>query len=345
MDIKSLVKKTLYYGGYYKLNCSIKTSRDKRLLILMYHDLVSATGDSAPGKRSYSKLTGDEFDAHLGAIRECCRVVSVEEAVAEIRRGGGLKENSIALTFDDGYASVYDLAFPLLKRHGLTATVYLLTDWINGNMTLWWEELGDLIIGFEVGQDSIAEIERVCREMEIEPSKYSGYDEKSRMLLLQDLSFEFMKISDERRNELMSGLRCALDSGSFKREEARPITWEQASEMADAGIVFGAHTCSHINLSYAEMDQAADEIARSKKEIESRLGRQIKGFAYPYGYDVAGYARFIPLLDELGFDYACTSWWGNNSDGSNRFQLLRNNLPSLKSRSLLKRELYIDLAE
>jgi peptidoglycan/xylan/chitin deacetylase (PgdA/CDA1 family) len=346
MDLKNLIKTALYCGGYYKFRYMAKTSRQKRLLILMYHDLIDNDKGRPAEQNQQGKLTRIEFEDHLRVIKAGARSLPVEEAVKEIRYEGGLKENTIAITFDDGYASAYGIAFPLLKKHGLSATIYLPTDWINGKISLWWEDLSDMITGYQPDDVRIDELAKISRDLKIESSRYMSDGKVSKKILFQDLSFELMKTSDSRKKTIMDDLRGVLFGGrAYKRTEVRSITWEQASEMADAGIMFGAHTCSHLNLSFTDMKSAENEIAGSKREMETRLGREIKGFAYPYGYDVAGYARFIPLLEKLGFDHACTSWWGNNTDDSNLFQLLRNNLPPLRSRTLLKRELYIDLSE
>lgn len=346
MDYKSLAKKALYYSGYYSSQYIIKTFRNKRLLILMYHDLVENNKGFAFDPAGYGKLTRDEFEAHLTAIRDCCRCVSLEEAIAEIKFGGGLKENSIAITFDDGYASAYDVAFPLLKEFGFSATVYLPTDWINGKLALWWQDLTDMILGFEASKKNIAKIEKISRQMDIEFPQNFTSDTRYRMKFRENLSFQLMKISDDSRKEIMDDMRRSLFGDiSYEKKEIKSLSWEQIAEMADAGIMFGAHTCSHINLSHADLELAQKEIHNSKLEIENHLGRVIKGFAYPYGYDFDGYARLAPLIEKLGFDYACTSLNGNNDKDSNLFQLYRNTIPPLKSSFLIKRELYIDIAE
>ncbi|MEX0802270.1 MAG: polysaccharide deacetylase family protein [Candidatus Binatia bacterium] len=53
------------------------------------------------------------------------RTLSLLELVDCIRRGVSFPERSLALTFDDGYQSVYDHAFPILQRYGFSATVFL----------------------------------------------------------------------------------------------------------------------------------------------------------------------------------------------------------------------------
>jgi peptidoglycan/xylan/chitin deacetylase (PgdA/CDA1 family) len=240
----------------------------------MYHDLVESDDNSARDLNDQGKLSRAEFENHLRAIKNCCRCLTVEEAVGEIKNEGGLRENTISITFDDGYLSVYNTAFPLLKKHGLSATIYLPTDWINGNLSLWWEDLNDIIPGFQPNDRIEAGIVRIGNELKIEPSIYMMNDRISRELLLPVFSHELMKSSDDRKKIIMDELRDLLFGGeTYKRTEVKPVTWEQACEMADAGIMFGAHTCSHVNLSYVDIETARDEIIRSKKEMESRLGR------------------------------------------------------------------------
>ncbi len=63
----------------------------------------------------------------------------------------------------------------------------------------------------------------------------------------------------------------------------RFVTWEQLQEMAEAGMEIGSHSRRHLQLTTLDAADAADEIARSKIEIETRLGIPVTSFAYPYG--------------------------------------------------------------
>ncbi|HWO43875.1 MAG TPA: polysaccharide deacetylase family protein [Candidatus Eisenbacteria bacterium] len=54
------------------------------------------------------------------------------KALARCLSGEAFPERSFAVTFDDGYQSVYDQAFPVLQRYGFSATVFLATGENNG---------------------------------------------------------------------------------------------------------------------------------------------------------------------------------------------------------------------
>lgn len=53
------------------------------------------------------------------------RTLSLLKAAECVRRRQPLPERAFVLTFDDGYASVYRAAFPVLKQYGMRATVFL----------------------------------------------------------------------------------------------------------------------------------------------------------------------------------------------------------------------------
>lgn len=53
------------------------------------------------------------------------RAISLDDAVRHVRDAAPFPARSFVLTFDDGYASVYRVAFPLLRQHNMTATVFV----------------------------------------------------------------------------------------------------------------------------------------------------------------------------------------------------------------------------
>lgn len=62
------------------------------------------------------------------------------------------------------------------------------------------------------------------------------------------------------------------------------LTWRQIREMQDSGVIeFGSHTMKHRNLAELPQDEVVWELTESKKRLEDTLGREMVGFAYPYG--------------------------------------------------------------
>jgi peptidoglycan/xylan/chitin deacetylase (PgdA/CDA1 family) len=62
------------------------------------------------------------------------------------------------------------------------------------------------------------------------------------------------------------------------------LSWEQAAELMEHGWEVGAHTVGHPDLRSLSPGAAREEMARSREQIEDRLGRAVETFAYPFGY-------------------------------------------------------------
>jgi peptidoglycan/xylan/chitin deacetylase (PgdA/CDA1 family) len=87
------------------------------MTILCYHTVDAAWQDPVA-------VTPDQFASHCRWLSRHRRVAGLPDAVAHLRNGR-LPRNVVALTFDDGFAAVHEHAVPVLKRYGLTATVFL----------------------------------------------------------------------------------------------------------------------------------------------------------------------------------------------------------------------------
>lgn len=98
-----------------------------RASILMYHSF----GDDPA---SFT-VKAETFDRQLTLLeKNGARVVSISELVGFLERGEDIS-NSVSLTIDDGYENVYTEAFPLLKKHEMRASVFIVTDLLGKSMT------------------------------------------------------------------------------------------------------------------------------------------------------------------------------------------------------------------
>jgi peptidoglycan/xylan/chitin deacetylase (PgdA/CDA1 family) len=94
----------------------------------------------------------------------------------------------------------------------------------------------------------------------------------------------------------------------------------QVREWLAAGNWIGAHTCTHPRLSQISRAQAKEEIQASKKKLEDKFGLRIDHFAYPFGdYN----QETIELVQEAGFQTACTMHRGINRKGNSPLELAR----------------------
>lgn len=109
--------------------------RSRDAIVLCYHG-ISSEWDSALA------VTPERLAAQLGHMaHQGYRGVTFEEAVLGTEPG-----RFVAVTFDDGYRSVFDLAPPILERFGMPGTVFLPTAYVDGERPMSWPEI-DIWIG------------------------------------------------------------------------------------------------------------------------------------------------------------------------------------------------------
>jgi len=97
------------------------------------------------------------------------------------------------------------------------------------------------------------------------------------------------------------------------------LTWEQIGEMARFGIDFGSHTYRHPRLDQLSAGALYDEIILSKDILESRLGRKVTVFAYPYGQ----YTNRVKDMVRNTYEAACSTRTGMVRLGSDLYELER----------------------
>jgi peptidoglycan/xylan/chitin deacetylase (PgdA/CDA1 family) len=96
--------------------------------VLMYHSVSSST---APDPHRV-RVAPRSLDAHLRLLRRLgLRGVSLGELVASQDRGTA--DGLVGLTFDDGYADFLAHAMPVLARHGMGATLYVVAGRLGGH--------------------------------------------------------------------------------------------------------------------------------------------------------------------------------------------------------------------
>ncbi|MDE1919136.1 MAG: polysaccharide deacetylase family protein [Patescibacteria group bacterium] len=120
---------------------SAASARSVYVPILVYHIVrPSYPSDSAAVRRL--ALTPETFDAELSHLSEAgYRVVSFGDLEAYFASGTPLPAKPILLSFDDGWQNQFTYAFPILKKHGFSATFFVFTNAIGRRGFMTWDEL------------------------------------------------------------------------------------------------------------------------------------------------------------------------------------------------------------
>lgn len=97
--------------------------------VLMYHHVAPDPSRAGLGLR----VRPVDFDAQMNYLfQNGYRTVRLQDLAAAIQGiGHALPPKPVVITFDDGYEDVYRYAFPILRKYGYTATVFLVSSWLN----------------------------------------------------------------------------------------------------------------------------------------------------------------------------------------------------------------------
>lgn len=115
----------------------VHSGRVQTVPILCYHRF----GPSA----TKMVMPPSSFEAQLRWLADNgYRVVPLAAVEAFLAGRAGLPERSVVITIDDGYESVYRHAFPLLKRFGFPATLFVYTDFVGGGDALTWGQMQEM---------------------------------------------------------------------------------------------------------------------------------------------------------------------------------------------------------
>lgn len=91
-------------------------------------------------------VTPDAFAAQLDYLaRNDYRVVRLSDLKGFLEGKQALPKRSVIITIDDGYASNHRYAYPLLKRHGFPATIFLYTDFVGAGDALNWAQMKEML--------------------------------------------------------------------------------------------------------------------------------------------------------------------------------------------------------
>ena len=118
----------LYFSGVYWLYVFFRKRvlKERRSIVLTYHRIRD--DDTDPDISVSTRC----FEQQLAFLKERFNLVSLSELVRSQGQSTHPGRDNVALTFDDGYEDNYLNAFPVLKRSGLSATIFLVSQFING---------------------------------------------------------------------------------------------------------------------------------------------------------------------------------------------------------------------
>jgi peptidoglycan/xylan/chitin deacetylase (PgdA/CDA1 family)/SAM-dependent methyltransferase len=289
-------------------------STEGRAFILLYHSIMPPMSD--PWSLCVSP---EHFEGHLQAIRELGTPLPLDEMIDRLT-SGTLPPNAVALTFDDGYASILSQARPLLEQYEVPATMFISTAALSEAREFWWDaleriflqpgnlprtlelEIGKHHFHWDLGEEAFYTQEAFEQNLSWHPSQPAA---GTRQRVYSEL-WELLHAADSQLiKETLDKLFDLAHLHPEPRATHRLITWTEVMDLKDdPWIRFGSHSMTHSSLASLPAEDQANELRQSKAALEAGTGRRITSLAYPYGLAKDYSSQTAALAHEAGYKMA-----------------------------------------
>ncbi len=277
-----------------------------RLSILIYHRVLAATDPIFPGE-----ATTESFDRQMAQVKRVFNVLPLPEAVARLK-SGTLPARAACITFDDGYADNLTLATPILQKHGLKATFFIATAYLNGGRMF-----NDTVIE-AIRRADADHID--LRALDLGEHDVATPQAKAKAIGHILPIVKYLPLG--KREDTVAELAQRVTRQPLPNDLM--MTTAQLKALYAAGMEIGGHTERHPIL--ARLDDAATraEIAAGRDWLESTLGNKVRVFAYPNGRPVADYRpEQARIVESLGIEGAVSTQYGVSTRATDPWQLRR----------------------
>jgi peptidoglycan/xylan/chitin deacetylase (PgdA/CDA1 family) len=283
--------------------------RRRRLGILCYHGV--AQEDEDQWNPEYF-VSAERLEERFRFLRDNgYRVLPLDRALDQLRCGA-LPPRSVSITFDDGGSDFYHRAWPLLKRFGYPATVYLTTFYVQHRRPVFGMFCGYLLwkvrssgSGGGDGSDIRAKLGTAARRETLQEAIVRAAAEQ--------------RWPQTKKDDFAEGLAGQLGidyEAMVQKRILQLMTPAEVAELAASGIDIQLHTHRHRTPRNKELFQR--EIRDNRAAIQQLAGGDVpRHFCYPSGVVEA---EFLPWLEEEGVLSATTCESG--LAGSNTHPLL-----------------------
>jgi peptidoglycan/xylan/chitin deacetylase (PgdA/CDA1 family) len=267
------------------------------VVCLNYHRI--GEGGRSPFDRELWSASAEAFDEQVRFLAAHFDVVTPDDLpdVSPTPR-----DRFVLITFDDGYRDNYELAFPILRRHGVAASFFVTTGYVDRPRLPWWDDIARMVresprAGLEAGTWLPGPI---------------TFDEPGRDEAVATLLCVYKTLPPDRTGPYVEYLATATGS---ERHGDRPVggmwmTWDMLRKMRAAGMVIGGHTVDHPVLATLTEDAQCAEISGCAQRIAEELGEPMRYFSYPVGQPDSFNRHSRKCLQRLGVRFAFSYYGG-----------------------------------
>jgi peptidoglycan/xylan/chitin deacetylase (PgdA/CDA1 family) len=248
-------------------------------LIITYHRVVQNYDDDLSlNLRNKLIISEANFEKQLSYLSKHANVKSLRDVILSLKSNKRIDPKTVVITFDDGYKDNYEVAYPLLVKYNLPATIFITTGPIDTREVFWWDKVNSVLYFLWNIENSID----VFYE-----SPISMFVKNMRDVTLEVFSNSVVDsikgMERHQRKNILDRLFEWSDSFDVPFLESPMLTWKMVTEMAKNNISFENHTVNHKYLTELSLEEILQETVPATNRIQEITGQPGNILACPNG--------------------------------------------------------------
>jgi len=303
-------------------------------IVLTYHRVSDLTSDP-----QLLAIGVEHFEEQMGLLAKSHHTMAAGELFESMAGRRRIPDRTVVVTFDDGYADTLHEAAPILAGHGIPATVFVSSDYVDSSCEFWWDELERVVLlapslpphvritaggaTFEATSGA-TDAERDGASPGSDPWDLTRPPATERQRMYVGLRDLILRLPTADRDTALESLRAQFGAEQCVRPTHRPLSSSEVRDLCGNGLMeVGAHTRSHQVLSARSETEQREEILSGKRALEQACDHEVRSFSYPYGASGTFTRRTERIVREAGFLGACTTEFGIVVPWMDRFSVPR----------------------
>ena len=270
--VRDAARRVIYRIGALSLYHRVRNRRT--LTVVAFHRILRRGDPRWETALPPWTLFEDTFDDCLEFFKRHYKVVTLDDVKASIKATRPLPSRSLLVTFDDGFADNLNYALPLLRKHGLSATIFISSNVVGCEERLWTE---DLLWAFTTGQ--IGQRELCGLNTLLFGDKAGGPDDPN---LIWNIVRRGPELDQAQVHAALSKLQIDLHRIVLQRQM---LTHDEIAELAANAISIGAHGKTHTALPFAS--DVAAELSSPRAALADIVAahgqHSIDALSFPHG--------------------------------------------------------------
>lgn len=276
------------------------------LLTFNYHRIGQP--DGSPLDHALWSATAEEFDRQMRHLKRNFDVIGLCELQRALSEIGSRRSRFAMVTFDDGYRDNFEVAFPILKSHGLPGVFFIATGFLDHAHPAWWDEVAWMINSATVKELRLSD-RWTCSPLTL--------TDRSRAEAIRELLAVCYRLHDDDRAGFLNELseRCGTGRAAEELADCLWMNWDMIREMRSEGMSIGAHTVTHPVLSRLSYEDQCRELSQSRMRLEQELNEPVTALSYPVGRRDSFNEDTHRALRANGIEWAFSYYGGHTGTG------------------------------